>query len=86
MKTKPTKKDLIALINWAAHHAGSAKVIHDNDRDPNGFERAQTRLDTVANLLREAAGYFPMPDESKWTPRLCEYGNILRLRPGKEEV
>lgn len=66
---KPTRKDLIALLTFAAHHAGSAKNEHDDDRDPQGFEKAQKRLVMLQERLIEAAGMLPYIEdgESLWT-------------------
>lgn len=63
----PTRGDLIALLTWAAHEIGGAHSDHANDRDPNGFEKAQDRLTAIQERLRDAAGRFPYPRKSPWT-------------------
>lgn len=63
----PTRRDIIALLTWAAHHAGSARQEHANDRDPNGFEKAQKRLEMIERRLHEAAGMLPYVEKSNWT-------------------
>ena len=64
---KPKRGDLIALLTWAAHEIGGAHADHANDRDPNGFEKAQDRLTAIQDRLRDAAGRYPYPRKSPWT-------------------
>ncbi len=63
---KPTKKDLIALINWAASEAGAIKALHYNDRSQTAFEEAQERANKMQDKLIKAAGYFSLPKKSAW--------------------
>lgn len=65
-RKKPTRRDLIALLTWAAHHAGTARNDHYDDRGVMSFERGQARLKEMEKRLHEAAGNFPYPDESEW--------------------
>ncbi len=66
-KPKPTRRDLIALLSWAANQAGCARNYHGNDRDNNGFEKGQDKLREIENRMFEAAGHFDPPKKSKWT-------------------
>lgn len=66
-KRKPTKGDLIALVNLAAHEAGSALSCYHNDRQPDRAGEMQRRLERVQKLMLEAAGHFPPPKRSPWT-------------------
>lgn len=65
-KRTPTKGDLIALVNLAAHIAGSARGIYDNDRNPHRADELRRFLMRAENLFRDAAGHFPPPRKSPW--------------------
>lgn len=67
MKRKPTRGDLIALINLAAHEAGSALSTYHNDRQPDRAGEMERRLKGLQNILLQAAGHFPPPRRSPWT-------------------
>jgi len=80
---KPTQKDLVAILTWAAHNVSSAKSTLYNDRDPNSFEKAVNRLEMVHEHLLRAAGHFPAPSSySPWAndpvchqpPKTCTCG------------
>lgn len=63
---KPTRGDLIALINWAAGEAGSALAEYWNDRDDNRADTLKKRLAPMQEKLLTAAAYFPVPRKSPW--------------------
>lgn len=65
-KTKPTKRDLIALLNWAAHEADSALSCYHNDRQPNRADALNDMVKPVIERLRAAASHFPPEDQSHW--------------------
>lgn len=69
MKTrkKPVRRDLIALLSWAAAQAGNARGEYQNDRDPFRADKLQSRLDEMESRLHEAAGHFPPVEKSAWT-------------------
>lgn len=65
-RRKPTKGDLIALVNLAAHEAGSALTDYWNDRDQSRASTLETRLNRVQALILRAASHFPPPRKSPW--------------------
>jgi len=67
-RRKPTKGDLIALVNLAAHEAGSALNVYHDDRQPDRAGEMQRRLGELQRLMLEAASHYPPPRASPWTP------------------
>lgn len=68
MKRPPTRGDLLALVNYAAHEAGSALTCYYNDRQPDRAENMHKRLSHLQELLLEAASHYPPPRKSPWVP------------------
>lgn len=66
IKQKPTKSDLIALINYAAHVSGSALACFYDDRQPDRARQMEERLGSLQKLLHEAASHYPVPKASPW--------------------
>lgn len=64
---KPTRGDLIALVNHAASEAGSALTCYWNDRNPDRAGDMEKRLKALQNLMLKAAGHFPPARRSPWT-------------------
>lgn len=68
MIRKPTRGDLIALINYAAHEAGSALAVYHNDRQHDRAGQMERRLGALREKLLAAAAHFPPPTRnSPWT-------------------
>lgn len=54
---KPTRRELMQGITRLQNLIGQAICLHGNDRDKDGFEKAQAVLDEAHELCIELRGY-----------------------------
>jgi hypothetical protein len=56
---KPSRRELLRVIGVLQGKIGRATAYHANDRDPNGFEKAQVELAKAFDLCIRARSFDP---------------------------
>lgn len=59
IESKPNRRQLLRVIGELQDLIGRANALHANDRDPNGFEKAQAALDEAFQLCLDARSFDP---------------------------
>jgi hypothetical protein len=54
---KPSRRDLLKVITELQSSIGEAMHLHANDRDLNGYEKAQVILEAAHELCIEARSF-----------------------------
>lgn len=64
MRRKPTRRDLLVVLQRLQNLIGDSKAFHGNDRDPHGFAKGQRLLEEAFTLSYEAQGFDPPVKQS----------------------
>jgi hypothetical protein len=59
MKRKPTRHDLLVVIDRLQDLIGKAALLHGNDRNQDGFEQGMLALKSAEDLCHQATGQDP---------------------------
>lgn len=60
---KPSRKDLLKVIDELQRLIGSAHGLHGNDRNRHGFEEGQKKLEQAHELCIQARAFDPPAQE-----------------------
>ena len=59
LSKKPDRRTLLRVVNELQNLIGEAQMHHRNDRDPDGFEKGNNKLDAAFELCIAARRHDP---------------------------